>query len=248
MKPTKILMCALALGAMTFVTNAAPVAPVLIKLNLSGTIIVNTNSSVDNGKTSVLKPIKRSYNTKDIVKLLNASTNFNNYLDCVTDGAITNLPAGTYFAYDLYGYNIDAVLPDGSTVLMQGFDCSNPPNFFSFLSMDFGQIGANYSMNIKGAGSETDQLSEWWIEIIDYNNPTTDIRVQGQMNLTWSAGALSNNTRKLNVSANFTGSGDAEYQGFPGTGIGKAGGSGSAASVISDDWPFWIWWNINFGE
>jgi hypothetical protein len=242
MKPTQALLCALILGATTLVTNAIPAAPVLARLNLSGIITVNTNDIADNGKATTLRPSRRSYNTKDIVNLLNSSTNFNNYLLCYT-GTITNLPAKTYFAYDIYGYNIYAVLPDGSTVLMQGTDCS--ANFFSFLSMDFSQISASYSKNDStGAGSESDQLSDWWIEIIDYNNPVTDIRIQGQMNLNWSAGPLNNGiTRKLTVSDSFIGNGHAEYKGFMGTGTGKASGSGMQPSVISNDWPFWIWWN-----
>jgi len=244
MKLNKILLCTLAAGAMTFITNAAPAQPtILAKLNLSGSVIVNTNSAVDNGSKTTLKPFKTSFNVKDIVSLLNASPVFTNWLNCTTEGSISTLPPKTTFAYDIYGYYIYAVLPTGGVIRMEGFDCSDVYHYF--LDMDFDEMSANYSFNDNtGTGSETDQLSEWWVELDDYNSPETDVYLQGQMVLKWSAGKVAAATRSLSVSSTFNnGSGDAEVMGYFGTGVGKASGSGKASSVSFSLWPFWNWWD-----
>jgi len=246
MKSIKTLFCAATIGAMALSTNAFADGPVILaRLNLSGTITVNTNvSGTTRGSTTSLKPYKLSFNTRNIVSLLNASTNFQAWLLYQT-GSISNLPATTTFAYDIYNYFIWAVLPKGSpltNVLMQGFDSAT--NYDFFVQMDIDQMSSTFSLNtITGGGSEQDQLSQWIIEINDNMPVPTVIYAEGQMNLNWSASPVKNETQKLTVSANFSGSGSSILKGWLGTDTVKASGSGTAAAVPSGNWPFWTWWN-----
>ena len=242
MKLKKLLLYTLAAGAMTFVTNTAPAQEIVAKLSISGQAIVNTNGSVLKGSNQQLTPTKYNFKNKDLVNLLNASAIFRAYLNCYTEGGLTNLPPNTSFGYDIYGYDIVAILPTGGIIYLTGYDCTD--TYRRFADMDWDDMSANYTYNAdNGNGSETDQLAEWWIEIDDYNVPLSDLYLQGQMQLKWSAGKVSGGYRSLSVSANFTGSGDFEVKGYYGTGTGKASGSGKAGSsgVYYTYWPFWNW-------
>ena len=241
MKLTRSFLCVAVAGAITFVMNAAPAQTILMPLSLSGKILVNTNDAVTKGSKVTLTPTKGKFNEKDLVALLNASPLFDSYVNCYTEGQLTNLPPKTTFAYDPYSYEIFAVLPTGGIIAMQGLDCDD--NYFYFMDMDFDNMSASYSYSTAFLnGKETDQCSRWFIEIDDYNTPETYLYLEGEMDLTWAAGKVSGGYRTLSVKGKFTGSGTVEWKGYFGTGTGKAGGKGSAAAVFYTYWPFWYNW------
>ncbi len=93
MKPTKILLCALAAGAMVLAAGKA--SATLGFFNVSGTVMTATNYSAS-ANLDVGKIIKQSFKTKDILKLLANATG---------NGWFTN--KGSQLAYS-DAYNSDA--------------------------------------------------------------------------------------------------------------------------------------------
>lgn len=248
MKPTKALVCALAVGAMTLAANIGQAAytnyVILSKLNISGTFIVNTNSAVTKGNSQVLTPLKGSFNNKSIVALLNESPVFTNYLNYQTAGGINTLPPNTGFGLDDFDGYIYAIVPTGGVIPMEGYDSALELNYWYFLTWDWDESSDNYSYNKNtGAGSETVNLSEFYIEFRDYKESApTDCYLQGQMTWKFSSSAVASAMRKVTVNDNFTGSGDFEIGGYYGTGTGKASGSSKSASIAYTYLPWWNWY------
>jgi hypothetical protein len=94
MKPTKILMCAMAVGAMIFAAGNA--SAVLGVVNVSGTALSETDTNPSSG-VNVAKVTKDGFKTKDILSLL---------ADATGNGWFTN--KGSQLVYDPDAFNAAA--------------------------------------------------------------------------------------------------------------------------------------------
>jgi hypothetical protein len=106
MKPTKILMCAMAVGAMIFA--AGKVSATLGVVNVSGTALTETDSNPSSG-IYVGKVTKKSFKTKDILSLL---------ADATTNTWFTDKKSE--LVYDLDAYNADATTAYNSDIDVYG--------------------------------------------------------------------------------------------------------------------------------
>jgi hypothetical protein len=242
-------VCALAVGAMSFVANAGQAAlnstnyVTLTKLSFSGSFIVNSNSAVTKGSSTVLTPLKGSFNNKSLVALLNASPAFTNYLNNQTAGGINTLPPNTTFGFDDFEGSVFAIVPTGGWIPLTDV-IDNAENNFNFITWDWDETSDNYSYNKNtGAGSENVQLSEFYFEFNDYNETSpNNFYFQGQMNYKFTSSAVASALRKVTASDSFSGSGDVEVGGYYGTGKGNASGSSKSTSIAYTYLPFWNWY------
>ncbi|MGA2180019.1 MAG: hypothetical protein ABSH15_10615 [Verrucomicrobiota bacterium] len=103
MKPKKILMCAMAVGAMIFAAGKVSAIPGVV--NVSGTALTETDSNPSSG-IFVGKVTKSSFKTKNVLNLLAQGTE--TYLDVTTNGWFTN--KYSELVYDPDAYNDDATV------------------------------------------------------------------------------------------------------------------------------------------
>lgn len=203
----------------------------LVKLNLSGTIAYSTNS-VGGSLSGPLHTV--SYNTKILIAMLNASTSASNQVYLATGK--TQVPAGSYFLFDLSGGTLALTNNNGFYFPLQGSGYD-----FGRLVIDQYELVGTYSLNLKLAGSEMDKTS-FYFEFSDGADLETAFRLYGTATLNWTYGAASGNTQKASVKVSMSGISEAgsyiqeNYEGV--TGSFSASGSGSVANEPTNFVPF----------
>ena len=92
----------------------------LVKLAISGTASYNASSPTNNGANAMSVLTKVKVNTKSLIGLLNASPTVTNTLQDVT--GTSQIPAGSYFVYDLDNENLIITNLSGYNFTLRGYD------------------------------------------------------------------------------------------------------------------------------
>jgi hypothetical protein len=256
MKLTKLASIAMvAAVALAYNAKAIEVLFPPVKLTVSGTVSYNAASPVDNLKTTKSALTKVSITTKSLITLLNQSTTVTNTM---LDLGLTNqIPAGSYFLFDLNNSFYDPVIElsvnplivtniNGFSFTLAGYDSVTSTNYdYGYLNIDEQNIIGSYSQNdTTGAGSESD-LTGIEFSFNDGNGNQLDDFGNGV--ITWSFGKVStNNVQKTTLSINFP-----APNGFSDTVNGNSAiaqnvkcsgkGTGNVESDIGI-FPFYLWW------
>jgi hypothetical protein len=247
MKLSKALICVTAVAAMLLGSYSASAQPSLLStLELSGKAIINDSySTLDGGKVELV-PSKGSFKTADLIQSLNDSTAFLSYLDWYTDGGLSSLPEDTVFGFDpYYNYNTYLILPTGGTIPLYDVYVPYYEGDRTFVYHYWsGYMSAKYSYNSDmGDGKETDQLANWYFQFNNQDDGADYLyfQVQGQMDLKWKAGEVSEGYRDLSVKAKFNGTGWIDVDGWYGTITAKGKGKSleDAEPVWYDYWPYY---------
>ena len=244
MKFKHSLLCVLAVGALacfTTTASAAPGATLLAKLNVSGKVNINQNPTTTNGKTTKLKSTTAKYNTKDIIKLLNSSPVFVSYLAFRTATNYSQIPSGAYLAADVYSSTVWVVLKNGTPLVrLSGYDAQD--NYRGFGVMEFGNLCGDFDYNNSSrAGSEVDQVGNFYLSFDDYNSPTTSVSAAGAAEFKFKAGKLANSVQNISLQLKCDGTGNALFNGSTGVCAQTAKASGKN-DISPAYWPFYSWY------
>jgi hypothetical protein len=141
MKPTKTLMCTMAVGAMIFAAGKVSATPGVV--NVSGTALTQTDSH-PSANIYVAKVTKKSFKTKDILNLLAQGTEYyfggnqgwftNKASQLVYDPDVLNINASANYSYDVYGIFYVTNTSTHASYALDGLDESD--NYFSFVEYD----------------------------------------------------------------------------------------------------------------
>ncbi|MGO9587009.1 MAG: hypothetical protein ACLP2Y_12505 [Limisphaerales bacterium] len=203
MKLTKLAAVAVvAAVALAYNAKAVVVTFPLVKLAISGTVSYNTtNSPAHNGTNttiSVLTTVK--INTKSLIGLLNASPTVTNTLLDVT--GTSQIPAGSYFVYDLDNENLIITNLSGYNFTLRGYDSVTATDYtYGYLNIDALHLIGSYKQNdTTGAGRESD-LTGIYFNFTDSNG--NQLEDYGNGSLKWSFGKVANGVQKTTLSVNF---------------------------------------------
>ena len=141
MKPTKILMCAMTVGAMIFAAGKVSAIPGVV--NVSGTILSETDSNPSSG-VFVGKVTKQSINTKYVLNLLAQATEFwfggdqtwftDKHSQLVYDPEALNSDATSVYSFDVYGIFYVTNTSTHDVYRLDGFD--EGASYYSFVELD----------------------------------------------------------------------------------------------------------------
>jgi hypothetical protein len=253
MKLTKALICVTAVAAMVLVGYSAPAQTLLTTLELSGKALINDSNPTLDGDQAELVPTKGKFKTEDLIQSLNDSAAFVSYLNNYTEGGLTSLPEDTVFCFDPYQTPyVYLILPTGGTIPLYDVYVPYYGGYRTFMYWSYsGYISSKYSYDQGlGDGKETTQIPFVYFQF--NNNDDGDdylyFQVQGQLDLKWKAGEVSEGYRDLSVKAKYNGSGWLEVDGWFGTLTAKGKGQnvededGNVIPVWYSYWPFWTWW------
>jgi hypothetical protein len=254
MKVNKALIGVTAVAAMMLVSYSAPAQPTILStLELSGKAIINDSySTLDGGKVELV-PTKGSFKTKDLIQSLNDSDAFLSALDYYTEGGLSALPEDTVFGFDPYQTTyVYAILPTGGTISLYNMYVPYYGGNRTFMYWNYdGYISSKYSYNNDmGDGKETTQIPNVYFQFDNYDDGADYLyfQVQGQMDLKWKAGEVSEGYRDLSVKTKYNGSGWLDMDGWYGTVTAKGKGqsvedeNGDVIPVWYSYWPFFEWW------
>jgi hypothetical protein len=240
-------MAAVAAVALAYSARAIEQPFPLVKLAISGTLSYNAYSPADNGKTTKSALTTARFTAKSLISLLNASPTVTNTLMDVT--GINQIPAGSYFVYDLDSENLIITNKNGFSFTLDGHDSVADADYdYGYLDIgggdetDDGNIIGSYKQNdITGAGSESDLAG---IEL--YFNDSNGNRLDdyGNGSLKWNFGKVSAGVQKTTLSINFPvpeGYGDmVDYNNAIAQNV-KCSGKGRG-NMESGVFPFYLWW------
>jgi len=189
MKPL-LALAAVGLLAAQSVMATQPAYGVLVPFNFTSTVSLNTNvndnTPVYGGLNSPLTTV--SVGNKDLIKLLNASSAFTDYLYWYTSGAENYLPSGTVFYLDLeagndqtYYETNDGNYFDGNyssvvvsnkfgIVPLEYYDPEDDTYYYDFMEFDI--TGVQGAYNQKTAGGQDNEKDLLNVELFfdDYNS------------------------------------------------------------------------------
>lgn len=231
--------------SMTFATTVTTNTLPWVSLNISGTIIYQGSSTTNAMKSeATLKTL--SFNTKSLIALYNASTNFQTILFGVT--GTNQIPAGSYFVFDPWEENLFITNNNGFAFKLYGYDGPTLYNFgnmeigFNSNSSGYGSLIGSCSINTNTfAGSEQDQSA---ISFYFYDGNGNEFASYGNETLNWHYDAASGGVQKASLSISAQPSGWYAYvndnqaitKGM------KISGSGSSTIYSLDGVPFFVWW------
>jgi hypothetical protein len=256
MKLTKLTILATAAMLALAYSAKAQVSFPLVKLTISGTVSYNAAFPADNGKTTKSALTNVNITVKSLINLLNASPTVTSTLLDVTTNQINQIPAGSYFVYDLntnnvfddsdFGEYVMALIVtniNGFSFTLVGYDSVAATNYdYGFLNIDSQNLIGSYSQNdATGAGSESDLTG---IEFYFNDGNGNQLDDFGNGSLKWSFGKVSGGVQKTTLSINFP-----APDGWSDTVNGNAAVaqnvkcSGKATgNVASGIFPFYLWW------
>jgi hypothetical protein len=135
MKPTKTLMCAMAVGAMIFAAGKVSATPGVV--TVSGTILSETDSNPSSG-VYVGTVTKYSFKNKDILSLLADATGntwfTNNGSQLIYDPEALNSDATDNYSYDVYGIFYVTNTSTHDVYRLDGFDVLD--SYYSYVEFD----------------------------------------------------------------------------------------------------------------
>ena len=243
MKLTKLASIAVVVAVALAYNAKGQVSFPLVNLTISGTVSYNASSPADNGKT-----------TKSLISLLTNSPTVTSTLMDVT--GTNQIPAGSYFVYDLNTNNIFddpnfgevmaliVTNKNGFSFTLVGYDTIAATNYdYGFLNIDQVNLIGSYSQNDStGAGSESDLTS---IEFYFNDGNGNQLDDFGNGSLTWSFGTVSTNSvQKTTLSVNFPApNGYDDVVNYNAAIAQNVKCSGKATgNVVSVVFPFYLWW------
>jgi hypothetical protein len=252
MKLNKALICVTAVAAMMLGGYSAPAQPhdILCTFELSGKAMINDTSSTLDGDKTVLEYTKGKFKTEDLINSLNDSTPFISFLNNYTEGGLSSLPAETVFCFDPYNYSyVYLLLPTGGIIPLTDVYVPYYSGYYNFayFSWQFFSISGKYSVNNNtGEGKETDQLTQLslYFDNQDEDGDYLYMSIQGQMDLKWKAGEVSEGYRELDLKAKFNGTGYVDMDGYYGTVTAKGKGKTveeTGVEVWYQYWPYYSW-------
>jgi hypothetical protein len=207
----------------------------------------NADSPTDNGATTKSALTKVSFTVKSLISLLNNSPMVTNTL---LDVAGTNqIPAGSYFVYDLENENLIVTNKNGFNFTLYGTDPITTTNYnYGYLAIGSGYntsyaniIGSCSQNDTTGAGSESDLAG---IEFYFNDDNGNSLHDYGNGSLKWSFGKVSSDVQKTTLSINYPvsdGYGDTvNYNNAIAQNV-KCSGS-ATGNVTSGVFPFYLWW------
>jgi len=251
MKSINTLFCAAACAAMTLgATKASADSLPLASLAITGSIIYNTNDTVDSS-TTTLKAQQASFTGKDLINLLTSSSDVSNTVVDVTGS--NGIPAGSFLVLNTDLGNGDLIVSNksGFSFPLRGFD------LLAVSSYDYGSIRStkeapmvsSFSLTNKPPrfsrrtlpATETDNLLVEF-SFDDSNGESFD--VFGKITFGWTAGTPSDDSRPVTAIFSLSGTGAGEVNGFDGIATVSITGKGTGNELLSDEeFPFFIWWN-----
>ena len=239
MKLTKIMLSAIVAGSFMWVGSQASAQPLtLVKLNIKGTALVNTNSSYSKGKNEVYTPSKLKYNNKELMMLLNESPAFKDYLNYQTGGAYSQIPSGAYLAADVANEDVYLMAKNGDQ-LVRMWGTPRGGGTVVFVDIAQGSVqSTKFSQNMNTeAGSESIQLARFMLSFDDNNGNY----MQAHGLATWNSKAAKDvsGDQKVKQNLKYTGYGAVEVinYSYTGTTTAKANGSGKD-TIATGFWPF----------
>ena len=241
---TKLAPIAVVAAVALAYSAKAQVSFPLVKMTISGTVSYNAASPTTN-KTTIKSGLTNvSITTKSLINLLNASPTVTNTLLDVT--GTNQIPAGSYFLFDLYNSNLIITNKNGFNFSLYGTDPVTTNYVYGYLNVggsDYGNIIGSYSQNdTTGAGSESDLAGiEFYFD--DSNGNSLDDFGNGS--LKWSFGKVStNDVQKTTLSVAFPApdgfSDMVNYKTAIAQNV-KCSGKGTD-NVPFGIFPFYIWW------
>jgi hypothetical protein len=235
-------IAAVAAAALAYSAKAQVSSFPLVNLTISGTVSYNSNSPSDNGTTkkSALTTVK--FTTKSLIGLLNASPAVTNTLRHVT--GTNQIPAGSYFLFDLYNENLIVTNKNGFSFTLDGGGTNYDYGDLFVGGNTYTKIIGSYSQNdTTGAGSESDLAV---IELYFNDGNGNSLDDYGNGSLKWSFGSVSGGVQKTTLSVNFPATeGDNDTVNYYTAIAQNVKCSGKAtANVESGVFPFYLWWPI----